>query len=127
MNKQILHTDHAPKAVGPYSQAVMVGDFLYCSGQIAIDPKTNEVLKVSIKDQTHQVMKNIEAVLKQATLNFGSIVKTTIFVTDMNDFAAVNEVYSSYLQAPYPARSTVGVSALPKGVNVEIEVVAVKS
>lgn len=127
MNKQIIHTDHAPKAVGPYSQAVMVGDMLFCSGQIAIDPKTNEVMKVSVKDQTHQVMKNIEAVLKQASLNFGSIVKTTIFVTDMNDFATVNEVYSSYLQAPYPARSTVGVAALPKGVNVEIEVVALKS
>ena len=126
MNKQIIHTDHAPKAVGPYSQAVMVGDMLFCSGQIAIDPKTNEVMKVSVKDQTHQVMKNIEAVLKQASLNFGSIVKTTIFVTDMNDFATVNEVYSSYLQAPYPARSTVGVAALPKGVNVEISVIAVK-
>ena len=127
MSKQIIHTDHAPKAVGPYSQAVMTGNFLFCSGQIAIDPKTNEVLKVGVKEQTHQVMKNIEAVLKQASLNFGSIVKTTIFVTDMNDFATVNEVYSSYLQAPYPARSTVGVAALPKGVNVEIEVVALKS
>ena len=127
MSKQIIHTDHAPKAVGPYSQAVMTGNFLFCSGQIAIDPKTNEVLKVSVKEQTHQVMKNIEAVLKQASLNFGSIVKTTIFVTDMNDFATVNEVYSSYLQAPYPARSTVGVASLPKGVNVEIEVVALKS
>jgi 2-iminobutanoate/2-iminopropanoate deaminase len=126
MNKQIIHTDLAPKAVGPYSQAVMTGNFLFCSGQIAIDPSSNEVLKVSVKDQTHRVMKNIEAVLKQAELNFGHIVKTTIFVTDMNDFAAINEVYASYLQAPYPARSTVGVSALPKGVNVEIEVVALK-
>jgi 2-iminobutanoate/2-iminopropanoate deaminase len=126
MNKQIIHTDLAPKAVGPYSQAVMTGNFLFCSGQIAIDPSNNEVLKVSVKDQTHRVMKNIEAVLKQAELNFGHIVKTTIFVTDMNDFAAINEVYASYLQAPYPARSTVGVSALPKGVNVEIEVVALK-
>jgi 2-iminobutanoate/2-iminopropanoate deaminase len=126
MNKQIIHTDLAPKAVGPYSQAVMTGNFLFCSGQIAIDPSNNEVLKVSVKDQTHRVMKNIEAVLKQAELNFGHIVKTTIFVTDMNDFATINEVYASYLQAPYPARSTVGVSALPKGVNVEIEVVALK-
>jgi 2-iminobutanoate/2-iminopropanoate deaminase len=126
MNKQIIHTDLAPKAVGPYSQAVMTGNFLFCSGQIAIDPSSNEVLKVSVKDQTHRVMKNIEAVLKQAELNFGHIVKTTIFVTDMNDFATINEVYASYLQAPYPARSTVGVSALPKGVNVEIEVVALK-
>ncbi len=127
MNKQIIHTDHAPKAVGPYSQAVMAGDFLFCSGQIAIDPASNEVLKSGVKDQTHRVMKNIEAVLKQAGLSFGNIIKTTIFVTDMNDFAVVNEVYSSYLQAPYPARSTVAVLALPKGVNVEVEVVALKS
>lgn len=127
MNKQVIHTDHAPKAVGPYSQAVMAGNYLFCSGQIAIDPSNNEVMKVNVKDQTHRVMKNIEAVLKQADLSFGQIVKTTIFLTDMNDFATVNEVYSSYLQAPYPARSTVAVSALPKGVNVEIEVVALKS
>ncbi len=127
MSKQVIHTDHAPKAVGPYSQAVMAGSYLFCSGQIAIDPKSNEVLKVSVKEQTDRVMKNIEAVLKQANLSFGHIVKTTIFLTDMNDFATVNEVYASYLQAPYPARSTVAVSALPKGVNVEIEVVALKS
>lgn len=126
MNKEVIHTDNAPKAVGPYSQAIMAGQTLFCSGQIAIDPKTNEVLKVSVKEQTHQVMKNIDAVLKQAGLGYGNIVKSTIFVTDMNDFATVNEVYSSYLQAPYPARSTVGVAALPKGVNVEIEVVAIK-
>lgn len=127
MSKQVIHTDHAPKAVGPYSQAVMAGSYLFCSGQIAIDPKSNEVLKVGVKEQTDRVMKNIEAVLKQANLSFGHIVKTTIFLTDMNDFATVNEVYASYLQAPYPARSTVAVSALPKGVNVEIEVVALKS
>lgn len=127
MNKEVIHTDNAPKAVGPYSQAIMAGNTLFCSGQIAIDPKNNEVLKVSVKEQTHQVMKNIDAVLKQAGLSYGHIVKSTIFVTDMNDFATVNEVYSSYLQAPYPARSTVGVAALPKGVNVEIEVVAIKS
>ncbi len=127
MNKQVIHTDHAPKAVGPYSQAVMAGDFLYCSGQIAINPANNEVMQVAVKEQTHQVMKNIEAVLKQAKLNFGNVIKTTIFLTDMNDFAMVNEVYASYLQSPYPARSTIAVTALPKGVNVEIEVVAVKS
>ena len=127
MNKQVIHTDHAPKAVGPYSQAVMVGDFLYCSGQIAINPANNEVMKVDVKEQTHQVMKNVEAVLKQAQLNFGNVIKTTIFLTDMNDFAMVNEVYASNLQSPYPARSTIAVTALPKGVNVEIEVVAVKS
>lgn len=127
MSKQVIHTDQAPKAVGPYSQAVMAGPFLFCSGQIAIDPANNEVMKVNVKDQTHRVMKNIEAVLKQANLSFSQIIKTTIFLTDMNDFATVNEVYSSYLQAPYPARSTVAVSALPKGLNVEIEIVALKS
>jgi 2-iminobutanoate/2-iminopropanoate deaminase len=124
MKKEIIQTDLAPKAVGPYSQAVLLGNMLYCSGQIAIDPSTNEVLKGNVQAQTHQVMKNIEAVLKKAGLGFGHILKTTIFLTDMNDFATVNEVYASYLQSPYPARSTVAVSGLPKGVNVEIEVVA---
>lgn len=127
MKKEVIHTDDAPKAVGPYSQAVKLGELLFCSGQIAIDPQSNEVLKVSVKDQTHRVMKNIEAVLKKSGLQFSNIVKTTIFLTDMNDFTAVNEVYASYLQSPYPARSTVAVAALPKGVNVEIEVVAAQS
>lgn len=124
--KKVIHTDHAPKAVGPYSQAIDIGSLVFCSGQIAINPVNNEVLKVSIVEQTHQVMKNIEAVLKASDLNFSNIIKSTIFLTDMNDFAQVNEVYSSYLQSPYPARSTVAVSGLPKGVNVEIEVTAAR-
>lgn len=126
MQKKIIHTDFAPKAVGPYSQAVDLGSMVYCSGQIAIDPSTNEVLKADLKTQTHQVMKNIKAVLGAAGLDFSSIVKTTIFLTDMNDFAVVNEVYASYLTQPYPARSTVAVLSLPKGVNVEIEVTAAR-
>lgn len=126
MSKVIVHTDHAPKAVGPYSQAVQLGDFLFCSGQIAIDPKTQEVFTGDIKQQTEMVLNNVEAVLKQAGLNFSSVVKTTIFLTNMADFAAVNEIYAKkFIQNP-PARSTVAVAGLPKGVNVEIEVLAHK-
>lgn len=122
--KKVMHTDHAPKAVGPYSQAIQLGDFLFCSGQISIDPKTNEVFTGDIKTQTEMVMKNIAAVLATANLNFDNVVKTTIFLTNMNDFATVNEVYAqSFKEAP-PARSTVAVAGLPKGVSVEIEVLA---
>lgn len=122
--KKIIHTDHAPKAVGPYSQAVQMGEFLFCSGQIAIDPKTQDVFTGDIRQQTEMVLKNIDAVLKQAHLNFSHIVKTTIFLTSMSDFAAVNEVYATRFTANPPARSTVAVAGLPKGVNVEIEVLA---
>jgi len=127
MSKKIIHTDHAPKAVGPYSQAVQLGDFLFCSGQIAIDPKTQEVFTGDIKKQTEMVLANIEAVLAQAGLNFGHIVKTTIFLTSMSDFATVNEVYAQKFTSAPPARSTVAVAGLPKGVNVEIEVLAHKN
>ncbi|MBK9322687.1 MAG: RidA family protein [Bdellovibrionaceae bacterium] len=122
--KKIITTDQAPKAIGPYSQAVQMGSFLFCSGQIPIDPKTNEVFTGDIKVQTEMVMKNIEGVLKAADLSFANIVKTTIFITNMQDFAAVNEVYAKSFTAEPPARSTVAVAALPKGVNVEIEVLA---
>jgi 2-iminobutanoate/2-iminopropanoate deaminase len=122
--KKIIATENAPKAIGPYSQAVQLGSFLFCSGQIPIDPKTNEVFTGDIKIQTEMVMKNIEGVLKAADLNFGHIVKTTIFITSMNDFATVNEVYAKAFTSEPPARSTVAVAALPKGVNVEIEVLA---
>ena len=122
--KKVIHTDNAPKAVGPYSQAIQMGDFLFCSGQISIDPKTNEVFTGDIKTQTEMVMKNVEAVLTAANMNFSNIIKTTNFITNMADFATVNEIYAkSFKEAP-PARSTVAVAALPKGVNVEIEVVA---
>jgi len=126
MTKKVIQTDAAPKAVGPYSQAIDTGSLVFCSGQIAIDPSANEVLNVSVKEQTERVMKNIQAVLKTAGLDFSHVMKTTIFLTDMKDFATVNEVYASYFQQPYPARSTVAVAGLPKGVNVEIEVTAAR-
>ncbi|MFN3455168.1 MAG: RidA family protein [Pseudobdellovibrio sp.] len=126
MGKNIIHTDHAPKAVGPYSQAVQLGDFLFCSGQISIDPKTQEVFTGDIKQQTEMVLANIEAVLKQAGLDFSKVIKTTIFLTNMSDFAVVNEIYAKRFTQNPPARSTVAVAGLPKGVNVEIEVIAHK-
>jgi 2-iminobutanoate/2-iminopropanoate deaminase len=122
--KKIIYTEQAPKAVGPYSQAVQMGDFLFCSGQISIDPKTKEVFTGDIKTQTEMVMKNISAVLDSANLNFSNIVKTTIFLTNMGDFATVNEVYGKYFNEAPPARSTIAVAGLPKGVNVEVEVIA---
>lgn len=122
--KKIIHTDNAPKAVGPYSQAVQMGDFLFCSGQISIDPKTNEVFTGDIKTQTEMVMRNIDAVLSASGMNFSNIIKTTIFITNMGDFATVNEVYAKSFKDAPPARSTVAVAGLPKGVNVEIEVIA---
>lgn len=125
--RKVIATQDAPAAIGPYSQAVQIGSMLYCSGQIAIDPKTNEVLRVDVRAQTEQVMKNIKAVLGAAGMDFSHVVKTTIFVTDMNDFAIVNEVYGKNFVGEPPARSTVAVSALPKGVNVEIEVMAYRN
>ncbi|MEK6627357.1 MAG: RidA family protein [Bdellovibrionota bacterium] len=122
--KKIIHTDFAPKAVGPYSQAVRMGDFLFCSGQISIDPKTQEVFTGDIQKQTEMVLNNIEAILKNSSLNFSHIIKTTIFLTSMSDFASVNEVYAKRFEREPPARSTVAVAGLPKGVNVEIEVIA---
>lgn len=127
MSKRIIETKSAPAPVGPYSQAVEIGDTLYCSGQIAIDPTTGEVLTGDVKAQTERVMKNIEAVLAAASLNFSNVVKTTIYLINMADFAQVNEVYGRYFQSSPPARSTVAVSGLPKGVSVEIEVLAKRS
>lgn len=122
--RKVIKTEHAPAAIGPYSQAIQSGDLLFCSGQIPIDPKSGEVFKGPVKDQAELVMKNIQAVLKAGGCDFANIVKTTIFLTDMNDFAAVNEVYGKHFPSEPPARSTVAVAALPKGVNVEIEVLA---
>lgn len=122
--KKIVRTDLAPKAVGPYSQAVRMGDFLYCSGQISIDAKTQEVFTGDIQKQTEMVLNNIEAILKAVNLNFSHIIKTTIFLTDMSDFMKVNEIYAKRFTGDPPARSTVSVLGLPKGVNVEIEVIA---
>lgn len=122
--RKVISTSEAPAAIGPYSQAIQLGSTLYSSGQIAIDPQTNEVLRVDVKGQTEQVMKNIKGVLGAAGMDFSHVIKTTIFLTDMNDFAVVNEVYGKCFVGEPPARSTVAVAALPKGVNVEIEIIA---
>lgn len=122
--KTIINTDKAPAPVGPYSQAVESGGFLFCSGQIAINPASNQVLTGPVEEQTKQVLENIKAVLDKAGLKFSNVVKTTIYLINMNDFNAVNEVYAKYFTSEPPARSTVAVSALPKGVHVEIEVLA---
>ncbi|MCK5923687.1 MAG: RidA family protein, partial [Methylococcales bacterium] len=120
----IINTDKAPAPVGPYSQAVRVGDFLYCSGQVAIDPATNEVKKGSVAEQTELVMSNIKAVLNEAGADFSNVFKTMIFILDMKDFATVNEIYAKYFSEEPPARSCVAVAQLPKGLDVEIEVIA---
>jgi 2-iminobutanoate/2-iminopropanoate deaminase len=124
--KKVISTDHAPAAIGPYSQAIQAGPFVFCSGQIALDPKTKEVVPGDVKAQTEQVMKNIDQVLKASGLEFKHVVKSTIFLTSMNDFAAVNEIYGKHFPTEPPARSTVAVAGLPRGVNVEIEVLAIK-
>ncbi len=124
MKKKIITTTQAPKPVGPYSQAVQVGNLLFCSGQVSIDPKDNLVKGGDIKSQTKLTLENIKGVLTAAGGSFENVVKTTIFLKRMGDFAHVNEVYASYFLNDPPARSTVEVSALPKGVDVEIEVIA---
>jgi 2-iminobutanoate/2-iminopropanoate deaminase len=125
MSKQIIQTDKAPAPIGPYNQAVKAGGFLFVSGQVALVPATGELEISSIPAETHQVMKNLEAVLSEAKLTFAHIVKTTIFLSDMSLFAQVNEVYGSYFAGDHPARETVAVKGLPRGVNVEISVIAV--
>ena len=125
--KKIISTQDAPAAVGPYSQAVRHGNMLFCAGQIPLDPKTGQIVSQDIGEQTRRVLENISAVLKAASLGFNDIVKTTIFLTNLGDFQAVNEIYASYFKETPPARSTVQVSALPKGANVEIEVIAMAS
>ena len=125
MSKQIIRTENAPEPIGPYSQAVKTGELLFISGQVAIDPSTNEVIKGSAVDETHRIMKNLDAILKAANLTFQHVIKTTIFLTDMTLFALVNEVYASYFDNDFPARETVSVKGLPKNVNVEISMIAV--
>ena len=123
MSKQILHTDNAPKAIGPYSQAVKAQGFLYTSGQLGIDPATGKLCE-GVENQAHQAMKNLGAILKEAGLSYAAILKTTVFVTDLKDFAKVNAIYESYFEGAFPARSCVQVAALPLGGQVEIECVA---
>ncbi|MBS1501667.1 MAG: RidA family protein [Bacteroidetes bacterium] len=125
--KKTINTNNAPAPIGPYSQAVDTGSFLFVSGQIPAKPATGEIVSGDIKAEANQVMENIGAILMAAGLNFRNIVKTTIFLTDMQTFGQVNEVYGTYFTDNFPARETVQVAALPKNVNVEISVIAVKS
>lgn len=126
MNKIIINTSDAPAPIGPYSQAVQSGSMLFISGQIAIDPLTGNVEARDIRGETHQVMKNLQAILNKAQMDFNSVIKTTIFLSDMSLFAEVNEVYASYLTGDFPARETVAVKGLPKNVNVEISMIAAR-
>jgi 2-iminobutanoate/2-iminopropanoate deaminase len=124
--KKVISTNNAPEAIGPYSQAILSNDTLYCSGQIAIDPKTGELVVNNISNETTQVMKNIAAVLNASKMNFSNVVKCSIFMKSMNDYDKINKVYSQYFDKKPPAREAVQVSCLPKNVSVEISVIAVK-
>jgi 2-iminobutanoate/2-iminopropanoate deaminase len=126
MEKKIIKTDNAPAPIGPYSQGVQFGNFLFVSGQVAIDPATNEVAQGDVQIETKQVMENLKAILTEAGMDFSNVLKSTIFLMDMGQFSLVNEVYSSYFTANPPARETVQVAGLPKGVKVEISVIAAK-
>jgi 2-iminobutanoate/2-iminopropanoate deaminase len=126
MEKKIIRTENAPAPIGPYSQAVQFGNLLFISGQIALDPKTGNLVQGDIKTETEQVMKNLQAILAEAGKDFSDVIKTTIFLMDMGQFASVNEVYGHYFTDAAPARETVQVSGLPKGVNVEISMIAGK-
>lgn len=125
--KKVYSTNNAPEAIGPYSQAVEVGDLIFISGQIPLDPDTMETVSDNVEEQTHQVMKNLEAILREANLDFTHVAKMTILLDSMEDFAKVNEIYASYLQEPFPARAAFEVSRLPKDVKVEIEAIASQS
>lgn len=127
MDKQVIKTTSAPAPIGPYNQAVLAGRFVFISGQICIDPSTGHLHNRTIAEETKQVMENLRAILTEAGLGFDHVVKTSIFLTDMNRFAEVNEVYGSYFMDQFPARETVQVSALPKFVNVEISMIAMKN
>ncbi len=124
--KQIINTKNAPSAIGPYSQAVLINDTLYTSGQIGLNPETNKLEIESLTHETNLVMKNLKAVLNAANMNFDSVIKTTIFLKNMDDFAKVNEIYASYFKKDFPARETVQVAKLPLDVNVEISMMAIK-
>ena len=122
--KQVISTKQAPAAIGPYSQAIKVGNLVYTSGQIPIDPSTGAFVEGGIKEQTRQSLTNVKAILEEAGLSMSNVVKTTVFMADMGDFADMNAVYAEFFSEPYPARSAVAVKTLPKGALVEIEVVA---
>ncbi len=122
--KKVIATPDAPEAVGPYSQAIAVGNLLFCAGQIPLEPATGALVAGDAAAQAEQVLKNIGAVLQANGMTYANVVKTTVFLTDLADFAKMNEVYARYFTTPYPARSTIQVAALPKGANVEIEAIA---
>lgn len=124
MSKDIIQTIHAPAPIGPYNQAVKTGNLLFVSGQVALVPGTNDFANADITEETHQVMKNLEAILKEAGMGFAHVVKTTIFLSDMALFSSVNEIYAGYFTSDFPARETVAVKGLPKNANVEISVIA---
>lgn len=126
MEKQIINTPTAPAPIGPYNQAILAGDMLFISGQICIDPATGALKNKDVQEETHQVMHNLRSILTAADMGFHNVVKTTIFITDMNRFSEINEVYGKYFADIFPARETVQVSALPKFVNVEISMIAAK-
>ena len=124
--KKAINTNKAPLPVGPYNQAVLVDKTLYISGQVALNPENNELIQGSIEDETHQIMKNIKSILNEAGLDFKNVVRSKIYLTDMNNFSKVNQVYGSYFEKNYePARTTLEVSGLPLGVDVEIDMIAV--
>jgi len=126
MEKRVINTKNAPAPIGPYNQAILVNGTLYISGQICIDAATGNLRNKDIQDETHQVMQNLKAILAEAGMNFTNAIKTTIFITDMNRFSEINEIYGKYFDGDFPARETVQVSALPKFVNVEISMIAAK-
>jgi 2-iminobutanoate/2-iminopropanoate deaminase len=126
MEKKIIRTDNAPAPIGPYNQAIQYGEMIFISGQIPIDPKSGNLVQSDIKAETIQVMENLKAILTEAGMTFDDVIKTSIFLMDMGQFGAVNEVYGSYFSGYAPARETVQVAGLPKGVNVEISMIAGK-
>ncbi|MEO5783030.1 MAG: RidA family protein [Ginsengibacter sp.] len=125
MTKKIINTPNAPSPIGPYSQAVEANNMLFISGQIALKPGTSDLANTDINEETHQVMKNLQSILSTAGIDFNAVVKTTIFLSDMELFGQVNEVYGKYFKADFPARETVAVKGLPKNVNVEISMIAI--
>lgn len=127
MSRKIIHTEKAPKAIGPYSQAIAIKSMVYTAGQVGIDPSTGELVSANVEDQTRQVLKNLQNVLEAAGSSLANVVKTTVFLKDMNDFAKMNNIYAEAFGENPPARSTVAVAGLPKGALVEIEVVALLS
>ena len=125
MSKKIINTSQAPAPIGPYNQAILSGNMLFISGQVALKPGTSEMANTDIFEETHQVMKNLKSILSEAAMDFSDVVKTTIFLSDMNLFGDVNEIYGKYFASDFPARETVAVKGLPKNANVEISMIAV--